>query len=78
VPSRKGVFFLRPPFFAACPVRRGGRGDNLFFFTQRRKGAKPQRGLDLRGSPSLRAKKQKLKARNKPSILAHAFKSLVP
>jgi hypothetical protein len=79
-------------------------------FTQRRKGAKPQRGLDLRGSPSLRekkekteiqevkscerldffapvrrggqafaslrAKKQKIKARNKLSLLAHALKVL--
>lgn len=47
MPSRKGGFSLRLFFFAGPPRR-------IFFFTQRRRVAKPQRGLDLCASPSLR------------------------
>ncbi len=65
-------------FFAACPVGRGGRGDNLFFVH-----AKAQRVL-IFATPllceiyffSLREKIKMLE--NKPSLLAHAFTSLVP
>jgi hypothetical protein len=43
-------------------------GETIFFlFTQRRKGAKPQRGLDLRGSPSLREKKEKTEIQEEKS-----------